>query len=78
MDETRLFELKQEIDEAKEEVGELKGKKKLLLEQLKEQWGCASIDQAAKKMEEFSKQIQKLETSIETGLKELEEKYADE
>jgi flagellar biosynthesis chaperone FliJ len=78
MDENRLFELKQEIAEAKEEVGELKGKKKLLMEQLKEQWGCASIDQAAKKLENYKEQIQTLEKSIAKGLEELEEKYEHE
>jgi len=75
MKEADLLKLKQEIDQAKSSVSELKGQQTALLKQLKEEWGCSSIEEAEKKIKKMQKEIETLDASIETGLEELEEQY---
>ena len=75
MKEQDLFKLKQEIEEAKTSVSELKGQQNALLKQLKEEWGCSTVEEAEKKIQIMKKDIEKLENSIAVGLEELEEKY---
>jgi predicted nucleic acid-binding Zn-ribbon protein len=78
MTEQELLDLKQQIDDAKEKNLQLKGQKDALMQQLKDDWGCASIEQAGKKIKSMEKQIADLSVEIETGLQELEEKYFNE
>ena len=49
MDYDDLVDLKQDIEEAKEKVATLKGRKDVLVEQLKEKWDVATPKQASKK-----------------------------
>jgi predicted nucleic acid-binding Zn-ribbon protein len=70
-----VIALKEEIDKCKTEKAQLEGEQKAILKQLEEDWGCKSIKQAAKKVEEMESEIGQLETEIEEGLQELEEKY---
>jgi len=73
MTEKDLLELKEEIEEAKQKVSELKGEKQALLKQLKENWKCSSIEDAAKKLVKLGEQEEQLSNQIETGIEELEE-----
>ncbi|MFA5934991.1 MAG: hypothetical protein WC827_03850 [Candidatus Paceibacterota bacterium] len=73
MDEKGLLQLKQDIDEAKNSVNQLKGQQTALLKQLKDEWGCSSIEEAEKRIKKMQKEIETLDASIETGLEELEE-----
>ena len=75
MDEQRLLELKQEIDEAKTKVSELTGQKNALMKQLKEEYGCKTIQDADNKVDDLEKQIDDLNSQIEQGIEELETKY---
>lgn len=75
MTEKKLLELKKEIEEAKNVVAELKGQRTALMTQLKEEWGCTTIEAADKKVKDLEKQIKDLTTNIETGLEELERQY---
>jgi chromosome segregation ATPase len=75
MTEQQLLTLKKEIDEAKTEVAELQGQYKALMKQLKDDWGCDSIEAAEKLLNKKDSELSKLATQIESGLKELEEKY---
>lgn len=75
MTEKQLLNLKNEINEAKTKVSELTGEKQALLRQLKEEYGCKTIDEAQKKLKSLQKEIEKLEESIEQGIEELETKY---
>jgi len=75
LDEQDLLDLKSEIDDAKEKVSELKGQKTVLLNQLKTDYGCKTIEEAEKKLRTMKKEIESLDEQIEDGLKELEEKY---
>ena len=75
MNETQLLALKQEIDEAKTEISELQGTKKQLMKDLKEDWDCTTLEQAEEKHEKLGVEITELSNKIETGVKELNEKY---
>ena len=75
MDESGLLKLKQKIDEAKTSVAELKGQQTAILQQLKSEYKCNSINEAKLKLKEVDKQIDELDEKIDKGLKELEGKY---
>lgn len=75
MSKEKLLQLKTDIDTAKVEVSKIKGKKELLENQLKTQFGCSTIEEAEEKVKQLQKKIDKLSTSIEEGIQELEEKY---
>ena len=67
-----LLELKQQIETSKIHASELKGKLDYLQLQLKEKWGCVSIEEAEKRVKMLDKKIQKLQEQIEEGTIELE------
>ena len=75
LDERDLLDLKKKVDEAKSTVSELTGQKTALMKQLKDDWSCATIEQAEKKLKTMKKEIENLEQSIKEGVTELEEKY---
>jgi hypothetical protein len=75
MEKEDLMDLKIQIDQAKEKVSELKGKRQYLLSELKEQWGCSTIEEAKEKIEMLVVKIEKLEQTIQSGMKKLDEYY---
>ncbi len=75
MNEQQLLDLKHQIDEAKTTATELTGQQKSLMDRLKKDWNCTTVEQAEKKVEELETEITQLNTSIDKGVKELEEKY---
>ena len=75
MDERKLLELKKEIERAKGKLSELKGQKEYLLKELKEKWGCDSIEVAKEKVQELISSIETLETEIEKEIEELQNEY---
>lgn len=75
MDEKRLLNLKQQIDDAKMEVSQLKGRRANLLDQLQEQWGCKTAKEAEAKLKKMQQETKELEQRLQTGIAELEDKY---
>ena len=75
MNEQQLLKLKEDIDQAKSKVSELKGRQQSLNEQLSEEWGCSTIKEAEAKVKKLEKEITDLDNKINEGIKELEEKY---
>lgn len=75
LDEQGLLDLKKKIDTAKSEVSELKGHQTALMNQLKADYGCKTIEEAEKKLKAMGKEIEGMEKEIEEGVKELEGKY---
>jgi len=75
MNTQQLLDLKKEIDEARETATELTGRKKQLIETLKNDWECATVEQAEKKTEKMDKEITQLNQQIKDSTIELEEKY---
>lgn len=75
MKEQQLLDLKQQIEDAKQSVAELKGEQTALLKQLKDNYKCNTIAEAEKKAQQMQEEIEKLQEQINEGCKELEEKY---
>ena len=75
MNESQLLDLKKKVDAAKTEVSQLQGHQTALMNQLKTDWGCKTIEEAEKKIKVMKTEIEKLDESIQTGIEELEEKY---
>jgi len=75
MNESNLLRLKQQIEKAKTTISELSGRKQYLIKQLKDNWGCSSVEEAKEKMAILSNEIEELNLKIESGIQELEEKY---
>ena len=75
MNEQDLLRLKKQIDTAKNEINQLEGRKKYLMQQIQDNWKCKDLDTAKKKLKKFRSEIEDLEEKIENGLAEIEEKY---
>jgi len=75
MDEKQLLKLKEQIDEAKTAVSELRGHQTALLKQLKDDWGCKTVEEAQTKLKKMESEVSTLNDQITDGLKQLEEKY---
>ncbi|MFP4025768.1 MAG: hypothetical protein ACLFVR_14690 [Thiohalospira sp.] len=78
MNEKELLDLKEEINEAKTEVAELKGQRKSLMTQLKDTWGCSSIEKAQEKIKLMRKSIEDLQDKINEEIEELEKYFENE
>jgi chaperonin cofactor prefoldin len=74
-DKDYLISLKNKIERAKTTVAELTGQQKSQMNQLKETFGCDTIEDAETKLETMKKSISKLDNQIEQGLEKLEEMY---
>jgi F0F1-type ATP synthase membrane subunit b/b' len=75
MKEQDLLDLKQQIEDAKQSVAELKGEQTALLKQLKDNYKCTTIAEAEKKAQQMQAEIEKIQEQIDDGCRELEEKY---
>jgi len=75
MTEKNLLELKDQIEDAKASVAELKGQQTILMQQLKTNYNCKSIEESETLLAKWKKEVDKMQMQIDEGLKELEEKY---
>lgn len=75
--EEQLLDLKGEIDTAKTKVAELTGTRKTLMAQLKETWGCKTVEEADKKLKTLGEEINQLEASIKEQTEDLEKKWIE-
>lgn len=75
MNEQDLLDLKERIDEAKEKVSELKGRKQNLEEQLEEQYKCKTVAKGEELLEQKREEIRKLQKQIEEETNKLQEEY---
>ena len=75
MNEKKLLELKEQIEDAKQEVNRLEGRQDGLMQQLQKDWKCKSLKEAKKKLGDMKQEIQELQDKIDSGIAELEEKY---
>lgn len=73
--ENKLLDLKQKIERSKTRVSELRGQQKQLMNQLKKEWNCNTLDQAEEKITELERQTDEINDEIKTAIKELEEQY---
>lgn len=75
MDKQELLDLKEEIDDAKNKVNRLEGRKEHLMQQLKEEWDCESIEEARQVLKELKEDIKDKQEQINETTDELKEKY---
>ena len=75
MNEQELLKKKKEIENSKEKLQQLKGKQQILLEQLKSNWNCDSIEDARKLVKSMEKQLKKLNDIIEEKKDKLVKEY---
>jgi len=75
MTEKQLLALKEEIEEAKSEVSKLEGRREQMMDTLKKDWDCETLEEAETKLEKMRKDFETLEEQIQEGLEELDEKY---
>ena len=75
LNEKQLLELKDAVDGAKTKVSELTGQNNALMNQLKNDWECKTIQEAEKKLKTMDDELTSIDKEIETKIKELEEKY---
>jgi len=75
LDEQDLLDLKKDIDEAKTKKSELMGQKNALMNQLKTDWGCKTVEEAQVKLKTMGEEIEDIEDKIEKGVTDLQEKY---
>jgi hypothetical protein len=75
MNDQQLLKLKSEIEAAKADVSELKGRKTELYKTLKNKHSCSSIEEAEEKIDKLDLKIRDLRQQESDLLKELKEKY---
>lgn len=70
-----LTELKEQIETAKASIANLEGQEQAIMRQLKDTYKCNTTAIAKAKVKEIEEDIEKLQSQIDKGTKELEEKY---
>ncbi len=75
MKEHELLRLRKKIDTAKNDISEARGEKTQLMKQLKEKYGCDSIEDGETLVESLKAEISELEKQIQTHLDNLEDEY---
>jgi len=78
LDKHDLIKLKDKIENKKEIIQQAKGKEAALLQQLKKDWDCDSVEQAKEKVKEFSKLKESNDAKIEKKSKKLSKLLGDE
>lgn len=69
-----LLQLKEEIDRAQTDLNKLEGRRQALMEQLKKEFNCSTIEEAETLLEEKQTRIKSLKKKFDEGLMELNEK----
>ena len=75
MKDSELLKLKEEIEEAKDEISQLKGQRKALIVQLKQELGAVTVEEAEKKLAKLVAERDALREKKDKAKEELEEKY---
>jgi uncharacterized membrane-anchored protein YhcB (DUF1043 family) len=70
-----LTRLKEIIDNAKNNLATLNGRKIELLKQLKKEFGISSLEEAKEKIKKLQSESKELENKIEQDYKTLKEEY---
>ena len=71
----RLLALKKKIKEKQDEKSRLQGRLDQLMSQLKEEFGCSSVEEGKKKLEELEGAVKHLERQVAESTAEIEKKY---
>ena len=75
MNEKELLELKEQIEDAKQELNRQQGRLDGLKEQLLKDWSLKSIEQIKPKLKKLRQKMEEYDEKLTKGIAELEEKY---
>lgn len=75
--EKELLALKTKVDDAKTTLSTLKGKLQYVNQQLLEEWGCETVEDAFKKLKQLDREIAATTARIEKDTIALQDKYSD-
>lgn len=78
MTEKQLLTIRKQIEEGKQALNQLKGKKEHLMETLQQTFGCSTLEEAASKLKAMRASLKTIEAQLEQGCAELGEKYGFE
>ena len=71
----RLMEMKKNIEDKKVKKSRYEGKLETLQEQLKKDFGCASVEEAQDKLDEMEKDLKIKRQQLSDGMEKLEGAY---
>lgn len=71
----KLLQMKSQIDKAKNEEAETRGKKQTTQEQMKSKFGVDTVEAAEKELKSRAADLDKMEDEFEKGVTELIEKF---
>lgn len=72
---TRLNKLRRDIEDAKQELSEKKGRREQIISDLKTRFNCKSVKEAQTRINTIENRITRRNKDIEKGFKVLQEKY---
>lgn len=75
MEKDELLEIKEKIETAKTSKSKLEGKKENLMQRLKDDYGCETLEKAEKKKKKLQTEVDELEEEIEMKSLDFKEKY---
>ena len=75
MTDKELLRLKKKVDNAENEEQQLKGERKAILANLKEDFDCSTVAEAKSARKKLKKKYESLSKKIERKLEEIENKY---
>ena len=75
MNEKELLRLKKKVDSAEHEEQQLKGERKAILMNLKEDFDCSTSEEAEEARKKLKKKRDQLEEKIETKMEEITLQY---
>jgi IMP dehydrogenase/GMP reductase len=75
MDERQLLQLKKKVEDSKTTVAELTGQQTAVMKQLKDEYGCKTIEEAEEKVKTLNTKVTKINNRIDEGVVELKEKF---
>jgi len=76
--EQEILRKKKEIEEAKQELAELRGSEKTLYQQMEQEFHCTTLEEAAKLLEKKKQELELLDNEIADLEEVIEQKYFSE
>lgn len=71
----RLLTLKKKIKDKQDEKSRLQGRLDQLMSQLKEEFGCSSVEEGKAKLGELEAEVKNLQSQVTASTAEIERKY---
>lgn len=75
MDKNDLYRLKKKADKAERMEQQLKGERRAILSNMKDELGCSTIEEAKALQKKLKKKSEQLAKELEEKLKQIEKEY---